>query len=293
VVPAILRPVVRSTFRKMLRRESRVLANREVYWVSRSHASSLRSIDETERLRRRVPGAQVFSLPVAVPIPPQPAHRLSRRPMIAVFTGGLGYRPNLEALRAYVQQIIPAFGRRGISPPNLHVIGNAPDALRRGVEHPSVRFLGYVADLNSELLQAQVFFAPIVSGSGVKTKVLEALACGLPVIGLPLGLAGLRGQSGRDYLEARDPTEFVNQFVRLDEDSMLAQSIGAAARKLAVEHYSLDATTRILGEQVGALDFSNGTSDPSRREMADLAGGRFARLGSKRRDGPARVTPGD
>jgi len=98
---------------------------------------------------------------------------LSDRPISAVFTGGLTYQPNLDALHAYVEKVLPAFAQLRIEPPQLSVIGLCPEFLKAGLAHPTIRFLGYVPDINEELRRYQVFLAPIVSGSGIKTKVLE------------------------------------------------------------------------------------------------------------------------
>jgi polysaccharide biosynthesis protein PslH len=253
VIPTTLRPMAKWIFSKMLRWESWMLAKREMYWVARSRASSLRSFRETEYLRRCAPDAHLFCLPVSVPIPRETADRLGDRPMTAVFTGSLTIQQNLEALRTYVNTIIPEFEHRHVTVPTLRVIGSAPESLRHGLEHPSIRFLGYVPDILEEICQAQVFFAPIVSGTGIKTKVLEALACGLPVIGFPLGLAGLHGEPEREYLRAVDPAEFVLQYTRLRDDIGLAGAIGAAARQLAIKYYSLDATTNILDRELKSL----------------------------------------
>jgi len=250
VIPTKVRPIARWAFSKMLRRESRVLAKREVFWVGRSRASSLRSLSETNHLRRRTPDARLFCLPVSVPIPGETAHRLGDRPMTAVFTGSLTYQPNLEALRVYAHGIIPEFDRCHVIVPTLNVIGSAPEALRRDLNHPSIRFLGYVPDVYEELRKAQVFFAPIVSGTGIKIKVLEALASGMPVIGFPVGLAGLHGEPEREYLRAVDAADFVRQYVRLRDDIGLGAAIGAAARQLAIKCYSLDATTSILDREL-------------------------------------------
>ena len=270
-IPDVAKPLAKLLFRKLLNREAKVLDRRELYWTDRALGSSLRSMEETERLQART-SRRVFCMPVSVPIPAAAADTLETRPMVAVFTGGLTYQPNLDALRAYVDQIIPEFERRRIEAPVLNVIGAAPAPLRAGLEHPSVRFLGYVPDVNEELCKSQVFFAPIVSGTGIKTKVLEAMACGLPLIALPAGLSGLAGQNGRDYLLADDPAGFVEQFVRVRDDPNLARTLGRAGRQLAIGSYSIEAATRVLGAEIAAV-----LPSPERTDMRSVAPG--ARLG--------------
>lgn len=245
-IPAPARGLARGAFRRALRRESRLLDRRELFWTDRALACSLRSMEETRRLQTRT-RRPVFCMPVSVPIPERAATQLQQRPMTAVFTGGLTYQPNLDALRHYVEQIIPAFERDGGTAPPLRIIGACPDALRKGLDHPSLTFLGYVPDVNVEVCSAQVFFAPIVSGTGIKTKVLEALACGVPVLALPMGLTGLQGEDGVHYIGATDADDFVRRFRWLEDHPAEAERIGAAGRELAIATYSFDAATRVLG----------------------------------------------
>ena len=251
-VPSVLQPASRWVFRATLSREARVLERRETYWADRAPVNSLVSHDETARLQARS-RQRVFCMPVTVPVPPAAASDLARRPMSAVFTGGLTYQPNLDALRAYVGKVLPAFARLGVVPPVLSVIGAAPVELRIGLDHPSIRLLGYVPDLNEELLRHQVFFAPVVSGTGIKTKVLEGLACGLPLVALPAAVSGLSGQHGRDYLIAEDAEEFVRHYARLQADPHLAQELGQAGRTLVIRCYSIEAATEILGCELAAM----------------------------------------
>ena len=163
-----------------------MLARREVYWTNKALCGSLASLTETASLAART-NRRVFCMPPTVAVPENSADRLSERPISAVFTGGLTYQPNVDALRSYAEKVLPAFAQLGVEPPQLSIIGLCPDALKARLDHPTIRFLGYVSDINEELRRHEVFFAPIVSGSGIKTKVLEAMACGLPVIALPDG----------------------------------------------------------------------------------------------------------
>jgi glycosyltransferase involved in cell wall biosynthesis len=250
-VPRYIRPGIRRIFRIMLKRESELVARREVYWTNKALCSSLRSLTETASLAARTE-RRVFCMPPTVAVPENSADRLSDRPMSAVFTGGLTYQPNLDALRAYVGKVLPAFAQLGVEPPQLSVIGLCPESLKTGVAHPTIRFLGYVSDLNEELRRHQVFLAPIVSGSGIKTKVLEAMACGLPVIALPDGASGLSAEHMRHCLVARGPEEFVHYYSLLMNDSAFAECMGRAGRELVMRSYSIEASTEILGSELAS-----------------------------------------
>ncbi len=173
--------------------------------------------------------------------------------MSAVFTGGLNYQPNLDALRMYVEKILPAFVRMNVEPPPLSIIGACPEPLKAGLEHATIRFLGYVPDVNEELRRHQVFFAPIVSGTGIKTKVIEAMACGLPVIALPDAVSGLLVEPKRHCLVANGPEEFVECYSLLINYPAFAEAMGRAARELVVQTYSIEAATEVLGSELDRL----------------------------------------
>ena len=68
---------------------------------------------------------------------------------------------------------------------HLQMIGYCPDPVRDELTRPGLSFAGYVDDLEGELRQYRGFVAPITTGTGVKTKVLDAMAVGLPVVATP------------------------------------------------------------------------------------------------------------
>jgi glycosyltransferase involved in cell wall biosynthesis len=251
-VPSYIRPGIRRIFRIMLNWEAELLARREVYWSNRALCSSLRSLTETTSLAARTE-RRVFCMPPTVAVPENSADRVSDRPMSAVFTGGLTYQPNLDALRAYVEKVLPAFVQLGVEPPQLSVIGLCPESLKAGLAHPTIRFLGYVPDINEELRTHQVFLAPIVSGGGIKTKVLEAMACGLPVIALPDAVSGISAEHRRDCLVARGPEEFVQFYSLVANDPAFAERLGKAGRELVARSYSIEAATGALGSELASV----------------------------------------
>lgn len=238
--PGLARAIPGSLMRHVLLTEAARIKERELYWARQAKTVSLVSPDEAERFGREL-GRPVFSLPMSVGAvdarwAPESAHG---QPL---FVGPLDYKPNLDALDYYQREIFPALQAAG-APSVLHHVGNAPERLRRLFKDQVVRFEGYVTDLAARLREAACFVAPIVSGTGIKTKVLEAMAAGVPVVTTPEGVAGLQVAHGRDCFVCRRPADFA-QALRALADRGLATGLGENARRYVEDNFSLPVLRR-------------------------------------------------
>jgi polysaccharide biosynthesis protein PslH len=227
VPPALIRGV--------LRMEAARIRRREIFWAQRATTVSLVSPDEARRFEQHA-GRPVQSLPMSVSysgVPWTPGDRASATP---VFVGPLDYKPNLDALQYYQTQVFPAL-EAARAAPVLHHVGAAPEPLRRLFSEQVVRFEGYVADLGARLREAAYFLAPIVSGTGIKTKVLEAMAAGVPVLTTAEGIGGLQVEHGRHCLVCESPADFAAG-VRALAQPALSAALSANARRYVEEHFS-------------------------------------------------------
>ena len=113
----------------------------------------------------------------------------------------------------------------------LIVVGaDRPPALASLLNHPNVRMTGFVTDIREPLSKYAVFVCPILSGSGVRVKLLEAFASGIPAVSTRIGAEGLAGVNG-DFCELADsPDEFARAVVSLFENQEHAGALAARAR---------------------------------------------------------------
>jgi glycosyltransferase involved in cell wall biosynthesis len=96
-----------------------------------------------------------------------------------------------------------------------------------------------VEDIASCYRTAQVFVCPLLSGAGVKNKVLEAMSSGLPVVTTALGVEGIEHlEVERHYLLAEDPSIFVERVVAVLDNKELRSSLGNEARSIVYQHHS-------------------------------------------------------
>lgn len=181
-------------------------------------------------------GASVACLPMAVS-PPPAASTPSSNGARVLFTGKLDYEPNLAALRWFRSDIAPELVFDGL---RLDVAGHCPAPIREEFADAPVRFLGYVDDLFDELCRGRVFLAPITMGTGVKTKVLEAMAAGLPVVSTPLGVEGIGVTHGVTALIGDSGPDLARHVRGLLDDGARADAIGAAGREHVLASFAPD-----------------------------------------------------
>ncbi len=182
----------------------------------------------------RATGAPVAIVPNGVDVEDLPATHESREPLV-VFTGAMDFPPNAEAACFIVNRVWPIVLRAmGTSrPPRLAIVGARPSAnVRRLAEVPGVSVTGAVESLRPWLERARAAAAPMVSGSGIKNKVLEACAAGCPVVATARGAEGLPTGPESGILVADRPADFARHVAGLLDNAAFAARIGAAGHAM-------------------------------------------------------------
>jgi glycosyltransferase involved in cell wall biosynthesis len=204
---------------------------------------------DQERLRRTLAPERVALVPTCVDL-----ERFSARPAPAeeppglVYVGHYPHYPNEDAAVWFCERILPRI-RAERPDATLTLVGSHPTDRVRSLARPWVAVTGSVPDVRPYLDRAAVFVAPIRLGYGVKGKVLEAFARGVPVVATPSVHEGLPGAvAGEHLLVARTPSEFAAAVLRLLGDGALRGRLASGARRLAEERCDWAGSARRLAE---------------------------------------------
>lgn len=158
-----------------------------------------------------------------------------------VFTGKMDYRPNIDAVLWFAQNVLPRvlakapdvrFQIVGMNPhPRLNVLRS----------HPAIEITGAVPDTRPYIHQAGAYVIPMRVGGGTRFKALEALACAAPVVSTTLGVEGVDVRNGQELLIADEPEAFAAAVLRLLEDAQkggaLRRQLGAQGRRFVEQRY--------------------------------------------------------
>ena len=166
-----------------------------------------------------------------------------REPLTMFFVGSFRHDPNRVAVDWFVRRVLPMLLARQ---PNikLAIAGSDPPPAHAYADYAEhLEMLGYVEDVRQPLGRYSVFVCPILSGSGVRVKLLEAFAAGIPVVSTSVGAEGLAGGDGEFCALADDPARFAERVLELLEQPEAAAEMATRARAEVEAHWDMAAIT--------------------------------------------------
>ena len=167
-----------------------------------------------------------------------------------LFLGSLDWRPNLDAVRLLLSEVFPAV-QSAEPAARLWIVGrNPPSWLRRQIAAlPGVELHADVADVRPFLAHSGVLAVPLRIGGGSRLKILEALACGLPVVSTRVGAEGLRLIPGKHLVVVENVGELAGALTSFLQNPEPARQMAVGGRQVVLEHYDWDVLAERL-EQV-------------------------------------------
>jgi sugar transferase (PEP-CTERM/EpsH1 system associated) len=170
---------------------------------------------------------------------------------LAVFTGQMDYRPNIDAVRWFATDILPPIRERHPQA-RFAIVGRAPtDEVRALATLPGVTVTGEVPDVRPWLAAADAVVAPLLLARGVQNKLLEAMAMARPVVASAAAATGIDAVPGEHLLVADDAAGMADAVCRLFDDRAAAAKMGQAARTRMIARYGWDACLAPLGQLLG------------------------------------------
>lgn len=188
---------------------------------------------------------------VAVPIGVDVDYFYYREPKatknIVGFLGAMSVAHNENAARHFISETLPIVLQK-VPDTVFMVIGGGVSEELRKLESEHVHFTGRVEDVRDYLEQCKVFVCPMTFGSGIKTKNLEAMAMGLPIVTTSIGAENINAVNGKDWIVADDHSEFAERVADLLADEANRCFIGKNGSDFIKDNFTWDVARKKFEE---------------------------------------------
>ena len=168
------------------------------------------------------------------------------------FLGALGVAHNEFAVRYFIKEILPLIL---LECPRVKFLvvggGDSENLLKLQSEH--VTFTGRVEDVRDYLEECSVFVCPMTFGSGIKTKNLEAMAMGLPVVTTSIGAENINAQNGRDWIVTDSSQEFAKGVLEILTNENKRLSLSKNGSVFVREHFTWKVAKEKFAEIFGEI----------------------------------------
>ena len=178
-------------------------------------------------------------------VEPEDAANVEVEPASLFHIGAMDWLPNRESIEWLLEEVWPVVHRE-VPQAHLYLAGRKMPQRWMDARIEGVTVVGEVPDAGYFIAGKQINVVPLLSGSGIRVKIIEAMAAGKAVVTTTVGAQGIDYTDGENLLVADTPEQFAAQIKRLVADQEYCRSVGEAAARLVAEHYDVKRLTAQL-----------------------------------------------
>ena len=208
------------------------------------------SIEDKEVMQRESPESRIEVVPTIHELRDAGKTFADRQDLL--FVGNFAHRPNEDAVLFFLREVYSLLRNR-LPTIRLDIIGDNASAPINAYASEGVRILGYVPDVEPYLQNARVFVAPLRFGAGIKGKVGEAMAHGLPVVTTSIGAEGFGLTHGLDVMIGDDPKSFAEAVEQLYLQKELWQRVAVNSRHRIEKHFTPEVVAETINNSIKDL----------------------------------------
>lgn len=207
------------------------------------------SREDRELMQKDYELEDIYDVPTGVDVKFfQPRGEVQRVPNSLVFTGSMDWLPNEDAIRYFIDQIMPRI-RQSVPDVTLTVVGRNPypGLMELARRDSSVVVTGRVEDVRPYMERAAAYIVPLRIGGGTRLKIFEAMAMEQAIVSTSIGAEGLPVRNGVEILLADSPETFANAVVTVLSNNPLAQELAKRAASAVRENFGWDKVAESFG----------------------------------------------
>ncbi|MCB0524528.1 MAG: glycosyltransferase [Lewinellaceae bacterium] len=179
----------------------------------------------------------------------QPADHSFEKPLSLSFIGSLDWMPNQEGLKWFLDEVWQPLLAPKFPTLQFHIGGRSAPKWLKELNMERVVFHGEVPCSRDFLNEHSVMIVPLLSGGGMRAKILEGMALGKVVLSTDIGMEGIHGQDRKHFLLANEPAQWLEAIEYCDQHTSRLPKIGQAAREFCIQHFdNLEIGRKLIGE---------------------------------------------
>lgn len=199
---------------------------REINALNESDGILVQSGKDRSLLQRNKCNKSILEITPYFNIPNEKTWKYKAENNSIIFFGAMDRKENYEAGEWIIQNLAGEMRKF-----NFYLIGNKPPESLVNCQYKNVKTTGFVEQVGTYFQKGVCFIAPLRTGAGIKVKVLQAMAFGVPVLTNKIGIEGIEAKSGVDFLECTSKEEYIQGINRIKSDPDLARRISENGRK--------------------------------------------------------------
>lgn len=253
-LPKVIQKIMLCKFLKVyvVKNEIKLLKHYELEISKQCDKTIFVAQQEADILNQELHENKACAVPIGVDIDYFSLRYKNSKEKTIAFLGALSVAHNEFAVRYFVKEILPLILKKCPDAKFLVVGGGASeDLLKLQSEH--VIFTGRVEDVRTYLENCRVFVCPMTFGSGIKTKNLEAMAMGLPVVTTSIGAENINAQNKQDWIIADSSQEFANGVLEILTDEVKRLSISKNGNIFVRENFTWEVAKEKFDEIFGVI----------------------------------------
>lgn len=239
--PVYLKPILHSELRRLNAYEKRVFQKFDACTIISEQDRDQLSFSDKKKVKIVRNGVELDDF--------KPSSQ--KKSVDVLFAGNMGYPPNIEGAVFLEKQVMPIV-RKTFPEAKLMLAGARPDQKVKELQSDLTQVTGWVDDMRDCYAKAKVFVAPMMIGTGLQNKLLEAMAMKLPCITSTLANNALRAKPNKEVLIASTAEEYANQIIELLNNSSKSRALAEAGHQLITSGFSWEGATKPLLELIEA-----------------------------------------
>ena len=231
----------------VVKNEIRLLRKYELEIAGQCDRTVLVAQKEADALNKELGENKAYAIPIGVDVDYFSHRKNNFEEEYIGFLGAMSVAHNENAVRHFILDILPDIVKERPRAKFLVIGGGASDDLKK-FESQHVHFTGRVEDVRNYLEKCKVFVCPMTFGSGIKTKNLEAMAIGLPIVTSSIGAENIDAKNEKEWIVEDNPREFSRAVIKLLTDENLQSKMGEDASKFINANYTWNVTKKKFEE---------------------------------------------